>query len=188
MAYVPFTVITDFVGIYAMSKNKFDNEKIELYIPQIETIVLRELLGDELYNEFIADTDALGVPQTQKFIDLLNGGVTYDFKPICDPFGGDTVLRNYDGWREMLKGFVYYFFVRDNQADNTPAGTTGNMNLNSRQLTQLAINDDIHVRYNKAAQLYRRSIDFINTKNDEDDTTYPNFHFEPKENIYISGV
>jgi len=107
------TQTSDYIGIYSIAQNKYSN--LQIWIDTYEKEVLTDLLGCELYDLFIADlTGDPEVPVTQRFIDL--------FDPFCDDDCG--IAYRSDGIKKMLIQFVYFYALRDQQRQNTIAGTT----------------------------------------------------------------
>jgi hypothetical protein len=70
-----FIDVNDFIGEINLDLSNDENviAQFESLGRTIEDDVLRDLLDDKLYNELIADLDGNGDPQTQKFIDLVDG-------------------------------------------------------------------------------------------------------------------
>ena len=67
-----FLTPSDFTGFYQISNGATaQNDNIEAYIASTEPKFLRDLLGNTLYELFVADLVA-NVPQTQRFIDIFD--------------------------------------------------------------------------------------------------------------------
>ena len=97
-----FITITDFVGEFNISQNKYATTDYNAIITATEEAVLKDLLGEDLYLKLIADLNGSYVPQTAKYLELVNGK-TYSV------INGDgvTVNVNYQGIKKMLKYFTW---------------------------------------------------------------------------------
>lgn len=97
---------TYFIGEIALPHDEDYNDYIDIMIPIVEKEVLRSLLGDTVYTEYLAD------PSAEKFDKLINGH-TYsygDYKVIWDGIKGVA-------GKSMLAYFTYERILRDS-ADN----------------------------------------------------------------------
>lgn len=164
-----FTTTTDYTGFYQISGNSFSSDELEIYIDSIEPDVLRDLLGCDLYDLFIADLVG-GVPQTQRFIDIYNS-FCYD--------DGNTNGTQYKskGIKEMLKGFVYYSYVSDSDFANIISGNIKNTFSNSERAT--GVEFGLRDRYNTSLLTYEAIQWFIC----DNSATYPEFNGMTKEFI-----
>ena len=108
---------------------------------------------------FIADLDGNGVPQTQIYLDIYNAFYT-DYN--------NCQIKS-DGMLEMLKGFIYYEYVRDGNFFNTISGTVKNTFANSEmaRTAEFGLNE----RYNVALQSFD-AIQWFICQNEEDYPTY----------------
>lgn len=89
-----YTSINAFVGpILIVTGLGNDADELQIQIDITEEDVLRNVLGDIIYSLFLADLDGNGNPQSQKFIDLLDGITTGDFT-----YQRDTTLE----WADVL--------------------------------------------------------------------------------------
>jgi hypothetical protein len=114
-----FLEASDFVGKYKIAKDCYSKDLLESYIDKYEKIYLQDLLGVALYNAFVADLndDDSPKPQSLRFREIFNERVTEDV------FGA---MYRSDGMLEMLKGYVYYHYVLDQEFKNTINGTVIN--------------------------------------------------------------
>ncbi len=149
----------DFIGYYKISGNTYSEIELQTYIDNIEPKVLRSLLGCELYDLFVADLDGNGVPQTQIYLDIYNAFYT-DYN--------NCQIKS-DGMLEMLKGFIYYEYVRDGNFFNTISGTVKNTFVNSEmaRTAEFGLNE----RYNVALQSFD-AIQWFICQNEENYPTY----------------
>ncbi len=136
---------SDFVGIAEQSVNKHTEPTMQRYINKYEPIYLRKLLGNELYNDFVADllptpSVPTSVPQDAKFLAIFNK-IHIDESTTCGH------QRNSDGIKEMLRLFVMFHYARDNQYDFAITGATKNSFSNSEiaQLNQTNAIDNFNM-------------------------------------------
>ena len=92
---------------------------ISQFILRYEKEVLKSLLGYELYTALIADLDNYGTPQTQRFIDLVDG------KEFSFEVNGSTINTKWEGLinedKVSLISYYIYFNYR-NQFENVFTG------------------------------------------------------------------
>jgi len=153
-----FVTYSDFsTGYYKISTNNFTQTELTAYITRVETKYLKELLGIELYNLFVDSIvsslptgvyltiyNALEYDNTQGGIytgGILSGGMDLSAKIIIS-----------EGIKEMLKGFLFFEYNRDQPITNTIAGNVKQSNENSEVVNgwKAGINE----RYNKAVDNY----------------------------------
>ena len=81
---------------------------------------LTQLLGKTLYDLFVADL-VNKVPVTARFLDLYN------------PFDidDDNCLIHSDGMKEMIMGFIQFFYAREAKVVNTQHGNVVNNQENA---------------------------------------------------------
>lgn len=116
------TQSSDFVGIYGLSLPSYS--LIDTHIAKYERHYLLRLLGSELYTAFVADlTGTPEEPQATRF-EAIFEALSYD--------DGD-VLVDSPGMLEMLKGFIWYHYVIDNNLLHTIGGMVSNLTENSTQ-------------------------------------------------------
>ena len=135
--------ITDFAqGKYVIPTNPMQDTDLQTYIDDAQRSFLLQLLGVELYDLFIADL-VNNVPQSARFI------------KIFDPFTDQTndVLTISDGMKEMLKGFVYYIYLRDLVNRATTTGLTKTLPENAENVSGIWF--DLNRRYNEAVETYK---------------------------------
>lgn len=140
-----FIDIDDFIGFYKIDENLYDSDIVE----KTEESVLRDLLGNTLYTEFINDLDGSNEPQTQKWKDFKDGK---DYT--------DSILINYVGISEMLVAFCFYALILDNY-ESSSTGFTKNLNQNSRVFNEHEKKALAYKSYNKGVNFYTQSEKFI---------------------------
>ncbi len=141
-----FIDINDFTGFYEVEEDFYNDDIIE----ETEEDTLRDLLGNTLYNAFIADLDGNDEPITQKWIDFKDG------KDYMDGF-----LIHYTGISEMLVAFAFYALIIDTNNSNS-TGFTKNRNENSVILNEYEKRVLAYKAYNKGVNLYMQSEGFLN--------------------------
>ena len=129
--------------------NDFGNDNLTDVITVYQPEILTNLLGAVLYNQF--ENDCIGiVPQTQRFIDLLNGK-TY----VKNGF-----TLNYFGLKNMLVGFTYFIYTRLNTSFSTQTGEVkpNNQNSNPADIRLKCVN-----AYNYAINFQGEKLGYSNT-------------------------
>lgn len=140
-----FIDIDDFTGFYKIDDQLYDSDIVE----SKEESILRDLLGNTLYDEFIDDLDENNEPQTQKWIDFKDG------KNFTD-----SILINYTGITEMLVAFCFYALILDNY-ESSSTGFTKNQNENSRPFNEFEKRQLAYSSYNKGVSFYMQSERFL---------------------------
>ena len=146
---------------------------------QIEDDILLDLLNAPLLNDLMADLDVNGDPQTQIYIDLVDG-VTY-----ANPSG---VTVNYAGLKRMLRYFVWSDYLEINRSQNVSTGQMVSLNENSEPLTRGQL---IKVRkpiQNKAVRLYNQAAIFINDNYTDYFSNNDYGFWRPKSKKYLGTI
>lgn len=139
-----FITKDDFVGKYELHVGMYDLPTINDYISIYEQRYLVELFGTELYNQFIADLDVLNVPQSPNF--------QFIFYPFYENILLHTIIQS-EGIKQMLKGFIYFEYLKDKTNQMTPNGNVVPMGENST--TASTIYSMMYARYNEAMRTFR---------------------------------
>jgi len=131
--------LTDFdLGKNSIARNTYQETQLQWYIDKYEKHYLLMMLGVEEYGKFIADLTA-GAPTSPEWVVV--------FEPLTVTINRELVTTR--GMKEMLKGFIYFHYVRDNLVKQT---TTGNVRTSSENgenisntsaLTQSRFNDSV---------------------------------------------
>jgi len=122
-----FTAITDFVGeIYISNTDRKETELTEA-ITKYEKEVLISALGYELYALLIADLDDNGIPQTERFVSLVNGIV------FTNDFYGKEYPLMWDGLKSTTNQsfLAYYIFYKYVERNATHLADVGNISLDA---------------------------------------------------------
>lgn len=142
-----FVKIADFVGKYELHTGMFDQAKLQEYIDIYEKRYLIELFGAELYNDFVADlTPSISnpLPQSPNF--------QYVFYPFYENVMLHTIIQS-EGIKQMLKGFIYFEYLKDTTNQITPNGVVIPSNENST--TASTLYTMMYARYNEAMRSFR---------------------------------
>lgn len=154
--------VSDFAnGKYVIPTNPLQTNDLQTYIDDIQRSYLLQLFGKKLYDLFIADlTGTPQVPQTAKYLKVFN--------PFEDQT--DDILIISDGIKEMLKGFVYYIYLRDLVNRATTTGLTKVLHENSENVSGIWY--DLNRRYNEAVITYNGIQYYMDNINPTDYTEF----------------
>jgi hypothetical protein len=147
-------------GKYELHKGMYEQQKINGYIDKYERIYLVQLLGVDTYNAFVADLVA-GVPQSPQWLAIYNAFV-YD-----EQYCGVVIS---DGMVEMVKGFIYFEYLKDQINQTWVSGVVSPSGENSTNVSTL--NQQIYTRYNDAVRIYKAIQQYIC----DNSGTYPNYN------------
>jgi len=122
-----------------------------------ERDTLEALLGDKLYNDFQTDLAIIndGTPTAQKWLDFVNG-VTYIPQTNTDK----TI--NYKGCKDILKSFVFFYYLRLSHIKRTGAGIKVINGENSEPVGMNLLNSILSDKYNKGVDRYKSALVFLN--------------------------
>lgn len=152
--------IVDFdAGRFRIPSNNFQTNSFQDYIDKYERHYLIRLLGVSLYNSFIADLDAQGVPQDPNYLAFYNSFVDEANGCNCES----------QGMKEMLKAFIYFHWARDANVRLTTTGAKRSKGENSENLDNSAL--DMTTRYNEGVNSFECIQRFLCM----DSETYPSY-------------
>ena len=143
--------IDDFDGQFEMPSNSYTDAQIEMYIEDVQEEQLTDLLGYDLYNEFMTALDA--TPDV-KWTNLRDG----------DTYQDGEYLRKFKGIKDMLKYFTYFEYMRSLRIEaretgfRLPDGTNSDEagNLGTVRLKRM---------YNKGIAIYQDAYFYIKEEN-----------------------
>ncbi len=142
--------------------------------------ILIDLLDDKLYNLLIADLDSNGEPQTQKYIDLVDG------KTYNRPSGKEKI---YEGLTRMLNYFVYEMYLNNTWSNNVSTGQITNVNENSIKVNRADLRKVRADIQNKGVKLYNSVITYLNDENETYFTESNDYSFwHPKSKKFIGRI
>lgn len=149
-----FLGLDDFEGKYELHTGMYDQSKLLEYIQIYEEQYLIDLLGATLYDEFISDLDNNNVPESPNFLKIFNpfhlDNTSNGFLTSYNTYNNVIVSK---GIIEMLKGFVYFEYVKDTANQITAQGQKIPTGENS--LTATTLYNMMYTRYWEALKTYR---------------------------------
>lgn len=137
-----FLELDDFINKFELSKGMFVTNKLTSYIERYEKHYLVNLLGSDLYTQFMSDLDVNDMPQSPNFWNIYN------------PFNEDWNFRILEskGLIDMLTGFIYFEFSKDLVNQQTPFGNVDPKSENS--VVASTIYNMMYNRYNESVKTY----------------------------------
>ena len=159
-----FITIADFSsGKYELHTGMYDVTRLQAYIDKYESLYLINLLGADLYADFIAN---LADPKYVK---------------IYDPFNQDHnwCIMISEGMKVMLLGFVYFEYLKDLTNQITPNGNVRPIGENSADVSTLYTM--MYTRYNESIKTYTAIQYYICLETEFD---YVDFNGQKKESAY----
>lgn len=145
-----FLTPQDFTGKYELHTGLYDQPKLQDYINKYEKRYLIELFGATLFDDFILDLDVNDEPESPNFIQIFN-----DFHQNVNLYH----LLISEGILEMLKGFIYFEYSKDQMNQQTPFGNVSQLSENSKKVTTL--NSMMYTRYNESVKTFDAIRSFI---------------------------
>ena len=152
-------------GKYAINDADVTRQNLKEYVKQNETRLIYELLGVDLGNLLIADLGPNKEPVTQRFITI--------FDPLAFNWANRLIMSK--GIKEILKGFVFSEFVREQNYKNNINGSSRNLYEQGEVIS--ANFAGITHKYNEAIDSFCAIQLYIN----ENKTDYPEFKGIVKE-------
>lgn len=145
MANVLFT--DDFEsGIFKIPLATKQEARLNEYINFTECEYLPKLFGVELSELFLADLDVDGNPTSARFIDIF---IKFSIQPEDDC--GDCQIYTSLGMRELLKGILYWHYVR---------GSWSKLTNNGAKITASENSDNIRQNEHEIYSWYSRSVQY----------------------------
>lgn len=130
-------------GKFELHHGMYEQAKIQAYIDKYERQYLVKLLGVELFNEFVADLSS-NVPQSAKYLKIYN---SFEYDNV------DCNIHISEGMIDMIKGFIYYQYLKDLTNNVAVSGNVRPMGENSENVSTL--NSMIYTRYNDSVRTYK---------------------------------
>lgn len=149
-------------GRYRIALNPEQDADLQIQIDFVENYYLKRLFGIELYDLFVLDLAApvVGEPTDPRFVKIFN---SFDFQDT------DEFIYTSEGIKQMLKGFTYFFYLRDLNDKVGTASTLKTKSANSKNTSAWFVTVS---RYNQAIESYRVMQLFMN---DFDSANYPEY-------------
>lgn len=152
--------ISDFEnGSFRIPINPSQEYTLNEVIDSVENEYLPKLFGNDLNELFLNDL-SLKLPTTQRFEDV--------FFPFTKQ--NDSVMIQSKGIVEMLKGFVYFFYVRDIVSRVTSVDVSSVIGENAEGVG--AIKHDVVLKYNSSVDTFQTLQYFMQVY---DEVNYPEF-------------
>lgn len=150
-----FLTPSDFTGKYELSQGMYNTPKMLDYIEKYEKRYLLDLLGAELYKLLELDSIGPAAPTEPRFLEIFN--------PLMFDYGVNIYESN--GFLEMLKGFIYFEFLRDTISQATINGNVRPLGENSAENS--TIYSTMWIRYNEGVKTYQaiQKYIFLNPEN-----------------------
>ena len=161
----------DFIGDVEIPVGEWTEDKLNLYIDQVEEDILTSLLGWTLYQELESNLNVHPLPA--KWANLIDG----------DTYTSGEITFKFKGLTEMLKHFVFFYYMRDNEMENTQIGVVINSATNADRVTPVTSNL-LRRHWNKGIKIYNDACSYITITN-EPGEVYADFHFTQRDNISI---
>ena len=117
---------SDFIGDVEIPVGEWTEDKLNLYIDQVEEDILTSLLGWTLYDELVSNLNVHPFPA--KWANLIDG----------DTYSTGEITYKFKGLTEMLKHFVFFYYMRDNEMENTQIGVVMNNATNADRVEKLS--------------------------------------------------
>lgn len=154
--------LTDLKGLFSIdqSNNTLKTTLESSIIPQLENKYLIMLLGENLYNEFIAGLDVVD-PETidQKWINLMDG---CNF--VSNDLDNNPITLKWLGLANILKYFVFYEYSAYIQSQAT---SSGQIELAPETGILVGVNQVICNQFNEGVKLFGYNILEFNSKLDK---------------------
>lgn len=146
------TVVNDYTaqGEFFVGLNNNDHPALTAEIARVEQEVFEQLLGVREYNKYQTDLSAASpaVPTQNKWIDFVTGAT---YIPDEDP----DISINFKGVRDrMIKGFIFFFYMRDMAMKRTGTGMVQLFGENSQPMKPETANGILIDKYNIGVRLY----------------------------------
>ena len=162
---------SDFVGDVEIPVGEWTEDKLNLYIDQVQEDILTSLLGWTLYQELESNLNVHPFPD--KWANLIDG----------DTYTSGEITFKFKGLTEMLKHFVFFYYMRDNEMENTQIGVVINSATNADRVTPVTSNL-LRRHWNKGIKIYNDACSYITITN-EPSEVYADFHFTQRDKISI---
>jgi len=168
---LPILTYSDFgVGFHRIGQSTKDEIQLAAYIEMYEKCILEDLLGCELAALYIADLDA--DPREQRFLDLEAAFCLENLHCTCEEYKSA-------GIKEMLKCFIFFYYMRDVRFKATNTGVVSVQHEVSDWAGASGSSAVVGRRFNQAMETYKA----IQNKVKMDSTLYP--EYAGKERDYL---
>ena len=190
-----------FTGYFRIAQDPATTAALDAFIARFEKKYLVDLLGYELYLLFVADLNGTtSLPESARFTVIYNELYFENTSSIFYPVDLAYQSRDYkddlresirttepslsEGFSLMLKGFLYFEFLKEYGLKATPNGVVENSNENTTMAPGSKLIGLIEERYNEAVKSYKVIQNYIKANA----ATYPEFKGIAKERTHWGGA
>jgi hypothetical protein len=149
---------SDFVGKVEIAINEFNEPKLQSYIDRYEVLTLQELMGVELYDLYVIGIALMPTPNPI-YVKLRDA--------FTSQLNNEILISK--GLADMVKCIVYFYFVRDQESQQSTGGNVKTKSQNSVGIGQVA--SGLASRYNEGVDTYQDVQKYIY----DNIETYPTF-------------
>lgn len=196
----------EFTGIYKVAQDQYSAVELTAYIAQMQPKILVHLFGVELYGLFYAATTSGTVaPAAGRFLTVYNEGQWQDstgsgyvfytgspYNPCVQPSveggflpGQQPPIHISHGIKDMLKGFVYYEYNRNNDVQATPQGNRTPDSMAANASSGPLRNSRLQDAYNRAMESYQAIQWYM--QYGENSADYPEYAGICKSKMFFGG-
>lgn len=157
-------------GKWELATGMYEQQKINNYIDLYTNRLLAELMGVELYDLFVADLD----PVTFLPVDPI-------YVKIYNPFmhqDANCCVMISDGMVDMIKGFIYFMYLKDQINQVWVSGNVAPIGENSKDISTLS--QQIYTRYNQGVFTYHAIQQYMC----DNSSDYPKYKGQSKLTTY----
>jgi hypothetical protein len=149
---------TDFIGQYLTP----NHAGLIPFIERYESKYLAELLGVELFELFKEDINPISKEPENPMLQNI-------YFPFLKQFNDNLEVS--DGIKDMLLGFIFFEFVRQNKFKSTDGGVLVYKSQEGREITQSELHSFLRQYYNRSVLTYQ-AIQWWIMQNKTDYPTY----------------
>ena len=138
-------------GKWELASGMYEQQKINGYIDLYTNKLLAQLLGVEMYNLFVANLDPITFqPIDAKYLAIYN--------PFMHEQNNCNIIIS-DGMIDMIKGFIYFEYLKDQINQVWVSGNVAPIGENSKDISTLS--QQIYTRYNQGVFTYHAIQQYI---------------------------
>ena len=157
-------------GKWELASGMYEQQKINGYIDLYTNKLLAQLLGVEMYNLFVANLDPITFqPIDAKYLAIYN--------PFMHEQNNCNIIIS-DGMIDMIKGFIYFEYLKDQINQVWVSGNVAPIGENSKDISTLS--QQIYTRYNQGVFTYHAIQQYICDNSNE----YPKYYGHNKLTTY----
>lgn len=134
----------DFKGKFELHTGMYASANIQEYIDRYEPLYLMQLFGAKMYDDYVSDMGVLNIPMSPNYEFLFN--------PFHENYAFNQLIVS-QGIIDMLKGFVYFEYLKDLTNQMTVNGNVRPVGENSADVSTLY--SMMYARYNESVRTFR---------------------------------